>query len=108
MMAIVVILFILCWTPIQVFNIVIWLYSDSLITQTKNEMDLYVGSFFVSHWLAMSHSCGQKNENSNKKSHLIKFFCLFSTTVNPIVYCFMSDNFRVSLNKIFFCYYLIE
>ncbi|CAG2172698.1 unnamed protein product, partial [Oppiella nova] len=78
MMSMVVILFAICWTPIQMFNFVIWMFGDSLKTRTQFQMNVYVSSFFLCHWLAMAHS-------------------LVLHHVNPFIYCFMSDNFRVSL-----------
>ncbi|CAG2111905.1 unnamed protein product, partial [Medioppia subpectinata] len=71
MMSMVVILFAICWTPIQMFNFVIWIFGNSLKTRTQFQMNVYVSSFFLCHWLAMAHSL-----------------------VNPFIYCFMSDNFR--------------
>ncbi|XP_054166202.1 G-protein coupled receptor 83-like [Oppia nitens] len=78
MMSMVVILFAICWTPIQMFNFVIWIFGDSLKTRTQFQMNIYVSSFFICHWLAMAHSL-----------------------VNPFIYCFMSDNFRSDLK--YFC-----
>ena len=70
MLILIVILFALCWTPIQFFGLIVWFYPISLDTDLK--YNLYVGLYFASHWLSMSHSF-----------------------INPLIYSYMSSNFRV-------------
>jgi hypothetical protein len=71
-----VILFALCWLPIQIFNLIAWLFPVSL--DTDLQYNLYVGLYFASHWLSMSHSF-----------------------INPLIYSYMSTNFRVRKNGLF-------
>lgn len=54
MLVMIVILFCLCWLPIQVFGIVVWLFPLKLTTSTHYL--IYVISYFVCHWLSMAHS----------------------------------------------------
>ncbi|XP_054157023.1 RYamide receptor-like [Oppia nitens] len=76
MLSTIVILFALCWLPIHVLNLVISFKSEWL--ESLNSMDsgpqLYVALVISAHWLSMSNSF-----------------------VNPVIYCFMSDNFRTDL-----------
>ncbi|CAG2168460.1 unnamed protein product, partial [Oppiella nova] len=73
--SVIVILFIVFWLPIQLYNLIIW-YNPFLIIRALNyNMDAYIALFFVCHWISSAHSF-----------------------VNPIIYGFMSDNFRVSVN----------
>lgn len=74
MMASVVFVFILFWMPIQTFNVIIYFQHYLFVNGLESlDYDLYVAIFFFCHWLSMAHSF-----------------------TNPIIYCFMSDNFRVS------------
>ncbi len=73
MLAIVVFIFILCWLPIHIFSLLVWFYPKILNAKTKLEYCLFVGSYFITHFLSMGHSMA-----------------------NPIIYSFMSENFRVS------------
>ncbi|KAI1291842.1 putative G-protein coupled receptor 83 [Halotydeus destructor] len=77
MLATVVVLFALCWLPIQTFNLLHWFRVEFIDTSTDAGFHLYNGLFFVCHWLAMANSF-----------------------VNPVVYCFMSDNFRTDLRNL--------
>lgn len=72
MMAIVVALFIICWLPIQIFGLLVHLKPDVFFPLDDEDFPGFVAIFLCCHWLAMANSF-----------------------VNPIVYCFMSDNFRV-------------
>ncbi len=72
MLAMIVLLFAICWLPIHVFTLLVWFYPKFLKVKTKLQYDVFVGSYFVCHFISMAHS-----------------------TVNPICYCFMSENFRV-------------
>ncbi|CAG2172497.1 unnamed protein product [Oppiella nova] len=73
MLSTIVILFALCWLPIHVLNLLIsfkreWL-EGLYVTEAGNQT--YVALIISAHWLSMSNSF-----------------------VNPVIYCFMSDNFR--------------
>lgn len=72
MLIIVVALFILCWSPIHLFNVLLYFAPSIMNIETELMFNLYYISFFTCHFLAMVHSL-----------------------MNPIVYCFMSENFRV-------------
>uniref|UniRef100_T1K3U4 G-protein coupled receptors family 1 profile domain-containing protein n=1 Tax=Tetranychus urticae TaxID=32264 RepID=T1K3U4_TETUR len=77
MLAVVVILFALCWLPLQLFNILYWFEIYIFDPDTQIGIYLHNGLFFLCHWLAMANSF-----------------------LNPIIYCFMSDNFRVTMVKL--------
>lgn len=56
MLVAVVILFLISWLPIKIFITILtyspkWLYINDIQTS-----DIYVGSYFVCHWLAMANS----------------------------------------------------
>ncbi len=74
MLSTVVILFALCWLPIHIFSLLVYFHPKILNLKTKIEYYAYIGSYFFCHWISQFHSL-----------------------VNPIVYCFMSENFRVSI-----------
>ncbi|XP_013787877.2 RYamide receptor-like [Limulus polyphemus] len=80
MLVLVVVLFTICWLPIQTFNLLVYLDSDFLIVTNEKEYNIFVASFFICHWMSMANSF-----------------------VNPIIYCFMSDNFRTDLKQLLFC-----
>ncbi|XP_015904993.3 substance-P receptor-like [Parasteatoda tepidariorum] len=81
MMAIVVILFALCWLPIQIFGLLIY-FTPKLVMPERDEDFLgFAVAFLCCHWLSMANSF-----------------------VNPLVYCFMSDNFRVRAACYFFSF----
>jgi hypothetical protein len=65
MMIIVVMVFTICWLPINVFIIM----GD--LNQTIYEYEHIIYVWFLVHWLSMSHTC-----------------------CNPIIYCWMNDKFR--------------
>ena len=71
MLVMVVLLFGLCWMPLHVFMLV---YDYSNIGET---MDYHAikAIYYTVHWLAMSNSF-----------------------VNPIIYSFLNDSFRVSVH----------
>lgn len=75
MLSTIVILFLICWLPIQALNLMVWFKRDWLesIYATDVGYWCYVTATIVAHWLSMANSF-----------------------VNPIIYCFMSENFRVS------------
>ena len=73
MLMVVVTLFALCWLPLHVFNIIL-----DFVPQLRNEdapeaSSIVVAVYTTAHWLAMSNSF-----------------------VNPIVYGFLNDSFRVT------------
>jgi len=75
MLMVVVTLFAVCWLPLHVFNIVL-----DFVPQLRNEDQPEANSviaaiYMTTHWLAMSNSF-----------------------VNPIVYGFLNDSFRVTAN----------
>ncbi|XP_053202617.1 neuropeptide Y receptor type 5-like [Panonychus citri] len=74
MLAVVVILFAVCWLPLHIFNILYWFEVPIFDPGSDTGFYLHNGLFFLCHWLAMANSF-----------------------LNPIIYCFMSDNFRNDL-----------
>ncbi|XP_074601757.1 RYamide receptor-like isoform X2 [Brevipalpus obovatus] len=74
MLAVVVVLFILCWLPLHIFNVLYW-FDAPIFPPTDSGRRWQNAIFFLCHWLAMANSF-----------------------LNPIVYCFMSDNFREIMN----------
>ena len=73
MLMTIVLLFAICWLPIHAFTLLVWFYPKFLKVKTRVGYICYVASYFFCHFISMAHS-----------------------TVNPICYCFMSENFRVS------------
>lgn len=74
MLSVVVILFVVCWSPIQLFNVITWLNPHLRPDRRSPAHDWFVTLYFSCHWLFNAHSF-----------------------MNPIVYCFMNDNFREDL-----------
>jgi hypothetical protein len=72
MLVTLVISFAICWLPIQVFNLLFWLFDDLRYLSTPTRYYAYVIGYFTCHWLAMFH-------------------CV----IDPIIYCFMNRNFKV-------------
>ncbi len=72
MMILVVISFMLCMTPIKVRQIIEWFYPQLFISFNCTNHNLNVWIIVSFRWLAALHS-----------------------VVNPIIYSFMSKNFRV-------------
>jgi hypothetical protein len=68
--------FLVCWLPIQIFNLTIWLFQDLRNPDTYFQYYLYFGLYFTFHLLSQFH-----------------------TFLNPFIYCFMTNNFTVSLVK---------
>ncbi|XP_076315750.1 QRFP-like peptide receptor [Tachypleus tridentatus] len=82
MLAVVVLLFAVCWLPIHIFNMLIYFKEDFTVVSSQGEYLAFVVSFFCCHWFSMANSF-----------------------VNPIIYCFMSENFKADLKQIcFICY----
>ena len=91
MLLLLVISFIICWSPCQIFYLMLWIFEDIRQDPNAIEMDdnddvvadaaattasyysiIYYSIYFISHWLACSH-----------------------TIMNPFIYCFCSNNFQV-------------
>lgn len=80
MLAVVVTLFVFCWLPLQAYDLLYRFDIDIFDPTTTTGTTLQNSLFFLCHWLAMANSF-----------------------LNPIIYCFMSDNFRVTMVKLFSC-----
>ncbi|XP_054722471.1 RYamide receptor-like [Uloborus diversus] len=80
MMATVVALFALCWLPIQVFGLLIYFHPDAVMPEKDEDFGSFAAAFLCCHWLSMANSF-----------------------VNPLIYCFMSDNFRTDLRQLLSC-----
>ncbi len=74
MLAILLLMFAICWLPIRLFFVVIVFNKQLLEFQTSTQYHVYVFTYFIAHFLSMFNSC-----------------------INPIVYCFMSKSFRVCM-----------
>lgn len=70
MLVMIVIVFIVCWLPLQLFIMVVWLHPPSV--HNASAYTFYIVSYLLCHWLAMAHSF-----------------------INPFIYGFMSNNFKV-------------
>lgn len=72
-------LFAFCWFPTHLFQLIRVFKNDLLMNFISNDASSprYITIVILSHWLSMSNSF-----------------------VNPIIYCFMSDNFRIDLKCI--------
>ncbi|XP_075680424.1 orexin receptor type 2-like [Dermatophagoides pteronyssinus] len=78
MLIIIIGVFTICWLPIQLFNILIYFKSNFLRVDSEFKYYAFVGSYFFCHWISMAHSF-----------------------MNPIIYSFMSKNFRSDMKMIF-------
>ncbi|KAI0208575.1 hypothetical protein LSAT2_006723 [Lamellibrachia satsuma] len=76
MLAVVVLLFGICWLPLHVFILLIDFHPELIIYQTPEQEKLFIAIYYCVHWLAMSNSF-----------------------VNPIVYGFLNESFRVDLKR---------
>lgn len=79
MLFMVVIMFVIMWLPLQTFSLVVFLFPDSrcCYKYQSPKYIIFVGTYFTCHWLSMAHSC-----------------------LNPLIYCFMNDNFRTDLQAL--------
>jgi hypothetical protein len=75
MLVFLVISFAICWLPIQLFNLIMWLCDSCRKLPNQFQVNLYYGTYFLCHFLSMAHAL-----------------------IDPIIYCFMSHNFKVSIN----------
>ncbi|XP_042899013.1 RYamide receptor [Parasteatoda tepidariorum] len=80
MMATIVILFALCWLPIHIFGLMVYFVPDLVMPIRDEDFPGFAAAFLSCHWLSMANSF-----------------------VNPLVYCFMSDNFRTDLRNLLHC-----
>ncbi|GFS33781.1 RYamide receptor [Nephila pilipes] len=80
MMAIVVALFVISWLPIQIFGLLVYFAPDYVLPSEDEYFPGFAAAFLCCHWLSMANSF-----------------------VNPLVYCFMSDNFRTDLRQLLWC-----
>ncbi|KAJ4441730.1 hypothetical protein ANN_11588 [Periplaneta americana] len=74
MLVTIVVLFALCWLPLQTFLLLYYFVPGFDSLDSDHDRKVYALSYFACHWLANANSM-----------------------VNPFVYCFMSDNFREEL-----------
>ena len=74
MLVVVVTLFAICWLPLHAFILLIDFRPDLTVYETISQKHFFVAVYSAVHWLAMSNSC-----------------------VNPIIYGFLHDSFRVLL-----------
>lgn len=79
MLAVVVIVFAVFWLPLQTFSLIMWLYPEIRegFVYKSTPFNIFVATYFVCHWLSMAHSC-----------------------LNPLIYCFMNDNFKSDLKSV--------
>ncbi|ESO05422.1 hypothetical protein HELRODRAFT_111311 [Helobdella robusta] len=73
MLVLVVTFFGVCWLPLHLFFFVLNFYRDMDVVWTPPEKMVYIAFYCCAHWLAMSNSF-----------------------VNPIIYGFFNESFRVS------------
>lgn len=76
MLIIVVVVFALCWMPLNLYHVLTDLHEDKATFQHNSI------AFFVCHWLAISSVC-----------------------YNPFVYCGLNDIFRAEVKAIFHCFF---
>ncbi|UXI21734.1 nuclear pore complex protein Nup85 [Sarcoptes scabiei] len=74
MLVTIVVLFVVCWLPLHVLNLFIYFARDLLEKVFKSQIGftIYVAISFTAHWFSVANSF-----------------------VNPFIYCFMSENFRI-------------
>ncbi|KAH9360644.1 hypothetical protein HPB48_002422 [Haemaphysalis longicornis] len=77
MLATVVLMFAVCWLPIHLMNLIVYFDRAAMLPDTAEQEYLYIAAFFSCHWFSMANSF-----------------------VNPIIYCFMSDNFRADVMQL--------
>ena len=74
MLTVMVVLFAVCWLPIHMFTIVVDFLPELRSEDHAQADGIVIAVYTTAHWLAMSNSF-----------------------VNPIIYGFLNDNFRVSV-----------
>jgi len=78
MLVVVVTVFAICWLPLHAFILLIDFRPDLTEYENISQKHFFVIVYSAVHWLAMSNSC-----------------------VNPIIYGFLHDSFRVCRLRIF-------
>ena len=74
MLMIVVIVFAICWMPLNLYHLLTDLHPDAETFQYNNT------AFFICHWVALSSTC-----------------------YNPFIYCWLNEAFRAEMRAIFKC-----
>lgn len=79
MLFVVVAMFVIMWLPLQTFSVIMFLFPNIRGGYQYQSLsyNIFVGTYFACHWLSMAHSC-----------------------LNPLIYCFMNDNFRTDLQAL--------
>jgi len=77
MLVVVVVLFGVCWLPLHAFMLVIDFNPQLTDYKTPAQKRFFIALYYCVHWLAMSNSF-----------------------VNPIIYGFLNDSFRVSRRRV--------
>ncbi|CAG2174075.1 unnamed protein product, partial [Oppiella nova] len=72
MLLLLVTAFAICWTPLQILNLLLWIFDSLRQVDDKFHYYLYFAIYFSCHWVS----------------------CL-SSIINPIIYCFLSENFKL-------------
>jgi len=81
MLVVVVTVFAICWLPLHAFILLIDFRPELTEYETTSQKHFFVVVYSAVHWLAMSNSC-----------------------VNPIIYGFLHDSFRVyCLSAVYSC-----
>ena len=75
MLIVLVLVFALCWLPLHIFTMAVEVSPGILRLQTKTQETIFFALFYTAHWLAMA-----------------------SSFTNPVVYCFLNEDFMVSCN----------
>lgn len=75
-LVVIVILFFVCWFPINLINMLIEFKEGFLQPRSHSDAVLFYVFFFSAHFISMFHSL-----------------------VNPVVYCFMSERFRKNMYR---------
>jgi hypothetical protein len=65
--------FLICWLPIQLFDLIVWCFQELRYPKTYTHYYIFFGLYFSYHILSQFH-----------------------TFVNPIIYIFMTRKFNVS------------
>lgn len=79
MLLVIVFVFVVSWLPLQTFSMVMFLWPNlrSGFEYQSTQYNIFIATYFASHWLSMAHSC-----------------------LNPLIYCFMNKNFRTDLHNL--------
>ena len=85
MLMVVVTVFAICWLPLHAFILLIDFRPDLTEYENISQKHFFVAVYSAVHWLAMSNSC-----------------------VNPIIYGFLHDSFRVCHAIVLFILFVIR